>query len=76
MLSTYYLRALACKWSGYSSWLFVSFIDSYGDADGCDLMLIDIYVLTDSIDEFPLSVQDTWQIMDVDGINGPPGTPY
>jgi hypothetical protein len=24
-----------------------------------DVMLIDIYVLTDSIDEFPLSVQDT-----------------
>jgi hypothetical protein len=34
-------------------------MDFNDDVDGCDLMLIDIYVLTDSIDEFPLSVQDT-----------------
>jgi len=27
-----------------------------------DIMLFDIYLLTDAIDEFPLSVQDTWQI--------------
>jgi hypothetical protein len=40
-----------------------------------DVMLIDIYVLTDSIDEFPLSVQDTWQIEDADRINGTPWTP-
>jgi hypothetical protein len=26
---------------------------------GCDLLLLDIYVLTDAIDEFSLSVQDT-----------------
>jgi hypothetical protein len=32
-------------------------------------MLFDIYVLTDAIDEFPLSVQE-----DVHGINGPPWT--
>ena len=37
-------------------------------------MLIDIYVLTDAIDEFSLSVHDTWQIVDADGIGGPPWT--
>ena len=59
MLSTYSLRTLACKQSGYSTWLFVSLMDSYDDVDGCDLMLFDIYVLIDAIDEFPLSVQGT-----------------
>jgi hypothetical protein len=37
-----------------------------------DVMLFDIYVLTDAIDEFPLSVQNTGKIDNVDGINGPP----
>ena len=40
-----------------------------------DVMLLDFYVLTNSIDEFPLSVQDNWQIEDATGINGPPWTP-
>ena len=35
-------------------------MDFYDDVDGCDLMLFDIYVLIDVIDEFSLSVQDTW----------------
>jgi hypothetical protein len=34
-------------------------MDSYDDVDDYDVMLFDIYVLTDAIDEFPLSVQDT-----------------
>ena len=53
MLSTYYLRTLAWKSSGYSAWLFVSFIDSYDDVDGCDIILFDIYVLINVIDDFP-----------------------
>ena len=39
-----------------------------------DVMLFDIYVLKYTIDEFPLSVQDTGQIEDVDVINGRPWT--
>jgi hypothetical protein len=31
----------------------------YDDVDDCDLTLFDIYVLTDAIDEFSLSVHDT-----------------
>jgi len=42
---------------------------------GCYLMLFDIYVLTDAIDVFSLSVHDTWNIVDADGINGSPWTP-
>jgi hypothetical protein len=53
MLSTYYLRTLAWKSSGYSAWLFVSFIYSYDDVDGFDLILFDIYVLINVIDDFP-----------------------
>ena len=53
MLSTYYLRTLAWKSSGYSASLFVSFIDSYDDVDGFDLILFDIYVLINVIDDFP-----------------------
>jgi hypothetical protein len=34
-------------------------MDFYDDVDGCDLMLLDIYLFTDVIDEFSLSVQDT-----------------
>jgi hypothetical protein len=37
----------------------VSIMDLYDDGDGFDLILFDIYVLIDSIDDFPLSVQDT-----------------
>ena len=40
-----------------------------------DLCFFDIYALTYAINAFPLSVQDTWQIEDVDGIDGPPWTP-
>jgi len=36
------------------------------------VMLIDIFVLADVIEDFPLSMQDTWHIEDVDGINGSP----
>jgi hypothetical protein len=34
-------------------------MDFYDDDDGCELMLFEIYVLTNAIDEFPMSVQDT-----------------
>jgi hypothetical protein len=37
----------------------VLLMDFYDDVDGCDLMLFDIYVLTDVIDDFSLSVKDT-----------------
>jgi hypothetical protein len=30
----------------------VSLMDFYDDVDGCDIILFDIYVLTDVIDEF------------------------
>jgi hypothetical protein len=36
-----------------------SLMVSYDDADDYDVMLFDNDVLTDIIDEFPLSVQDT-----------------
>ena len=39
-----------------------------------DVRLFDIYVQTSAIDGFLLSVQDTQQIKDVNGINGPPWT--
>ena len=52
-----------------------SLMDSCDDVDDYDVMLFDIFVLVDVIDEFPLSVQDTCQIKDADGIDRPPWTP-
>ena len=76
MLSTYCLRTLVCKWSGFSIcclfWLRVLMMVLMD----YDVMLFDIYVLEDVIDEFPLSVENTWQIKDDTGISGPPWTPY
>jgi len=74
MLLTYSLSTLACKWSSFSIWLYVHLWILMMMLMDYDVMLWDIYVLTDAIDEFPLSVPDTWQIEDVDGINGPPWT--
>jgi hypothetical protein len=40
-----------------------------------DVMLFYIYVLIDAINELHMSVHETWNISDADGINGPPWTP-
>ena len=76
MLLTYSLRTLACKWSGYSTWLFVLLMDSYDDVDGLWFYVIFYMHIDRCYWRVSLSVQDTWRIVDVEGINGPPWTSH
>jgi len=58
----------------FSIWLFVRFWILMMMLMDYDVMLFDIFLLTNAIDQFPLSVQDTCQIEDATHINGPPWT--
>jgi len=71
---TYSLRTLASEWSGYDK-LWLCF--DYGLY--CDVIMIPMLISRCTcIDRYcwwvPLSVQDTWQVEDVYGINGLPWT--
>ena len=69
--STYSLRKLACKWSGYGTFWFHFDYRYYMMTMTCYDLFLCIYISRCYWQVF-LNVQDTWHVMDVNGIDGFP----